>query len=211
MRTLILLVVISSAAALAEETLDSAPGSQSLPSVELSLKAGGHFPQVVNALDTSFDGILKLGYAPFAGRQLQLFADVGYSQPAHKLSSSDPRLSTSGAEYSSTLVVKDLATTVGLSYFILPPDQFLVPYVGAGARVHFLRSEVEGSADSAFGEHVEMDSQLGGVGFAGVGLRLGPGLLLGELAMGYAPVDQRVTGTSNIGALSALLGYGLMF
>jgi hypothetical protein len=34
-------------------------------------------------------------------------------------------------------------------------------------------------------------------------------MVLGELTFAYAPITQQVTGQSNIGALSALLGYGI--
>jgi hypothetical protein len=39
---------------------------------------------------------------------------------------------------------------------------------------------------------------------------VGPGLLLGELNLNYPPINQKVTGASNVGALSILLGYGLL-
>ena len=48
-----------------------------------------------------------------------------------------------------------------------------------------------------------------GAAMVGVGYRLGPGALLGELRFGFTPVSQKVTGSSNIAALSLLLGYGL--
>jgi len=178
------------------------------PSVEVSLKAGAHFPQLMNKLGTSFDGILKLGYAPFEGRRIQLFLDLGYSRPSQTLTGSDPRLAE--GSYQSTLVMQDLATTLGAVYFILPPASTLVPYAGAGLRLHFLKAEVTGASGSAFGVSTETDTRFGGVIFGGAGFHLGPGLLLGEVAVGYAPVGQKVTGVSNIGALSLLLGYGVL-
>ena len=151
------------------------------------------------------------GYAPFEPRQLQFFVDLGYSQPGQTLSAKDPRLGADGGTYSSQLVVRDLATTVGAAWFFKKPSEQLLPYAGAGLRVHFLKAEVEGNAGPSFGQYQETDTRVGGVAFGGVGYHLGPGLLLGELAFGYAPVDQRVTGTTNIGALSVLVGYGVMF
>jgi hypothetical protein len=163
----------------------------------------------VNALSTSFDGVLKVGYAPFGTRQLQLYVDMGYSQPSQKISDQDPRLA-SGAAYSSNLTLKDLATTVGVSWFFTEPRKMLVPYAGAGVGAHFLRGEVVGSNGQAFGKNVETETQLGGTVFGGAVLHLGPGMVLGELSFAYAPISQRVTGPSNIGALSALLGYGFL-
>lgn len=211
MRTLLVVTVtLLSFAARAQEPEAEARADAPAPSLELSLKAGGHFPQLTNALGTSFDVIFKVGYAPFGTRQLQLFADVGYSQPSHVLSADDPRLGADGAAYTSTLTVQDLATTFGAAWFFLPPSESLAPYAGAGLRIHFLKATVDGAAGEAFGHYQETDTRVGGVAFGGVGYRLGPGRILGELAFGYAPVDQRVTGTTNIGALSVLLGYGLM-
>lgn len=178
------------------------------PSLEISLKAGGHFPQVANALSTSFEGVLKVGYAPFGSRQLQLFADLGYSQPSQEVTDSNPGL-VSGEDYSSTLTVQDLATTIGVSWFFAEPRMQLVPYAGAGVRAHFLRSPVTGGNGQEFGENVETETQLGGAVFGGAALRLGPGMVLGELSFSWAPVSQRVTGEANIGALSALVGYGI--
>jgi len=180
------------------------------PSLELSLKAGGHFPQLVSKLGTSFDGALKVGYAPFAGRQLQLFLDLGYSQPAHTTTATDPRLQTSGADYSSTLTVADLHTTLGLSYFFTDPSGHFLPYAGLGFRAHFLRADVVGLGGADFGKNTETATRFGGTVFAGAGFKLGPGMLLGELNFAYVPVWEKVTGPSNVGSLGVLLGYGVL-
>lgn len=199
--------VVPSAAA--EPVAEPAPEARP-PSLQISLKVGGHFPQVVNKLGTSFDTSLSVGYAPFKGRQLQIFVGLGYTQPSQTISTSDPRLSTSGAEYTSTLVMRDLATTLGVQYFFLSPRRFLVPYAGAGFRVHFLRADVEGSGGAEFGKYNETDTRYGGMAFVGLGVHLGPGLLMAEVAFNYAPIRQRVSGLANVGAFAAVLGYGLL-
>ncbi len=186
------------------------PAEARPPSLEIALKVGGHFPQVLSKLDTTFDGSLTVGFAPFQGHQLQFNVAVGYSAPAHRVSSTDPRLGTAGGDYSSRLVEQDLATTIGVKYFILPPTRFLVPYAGAGFRVHFLRADVTGSGGADFGNHNETDTRFGGVLLGGVGLHLGPGLLLAELSFDYSPIGQRVTGDANVGSLAVVLGYGLL-
>lgn len=191
-----------------ETTVSSEPASPHL--LELSLKAGGHFPQLVSPLQTSFDGVLKVGYGFALDGQLQLFGELGYSQPQHTVSGSDPRLGSGGADYSSTVTVQDLSTTLGLTYFLTPTASHWLPYLGAGLSAHFLKDPVEGTSDSAFGLNSETSTHFGGVAFAGLGLRLGPGLLLGELRFGFTPISELVTGPSNAGALSVLLGYGLM-
>jgi hypothetical protein len=80
-----------------------------------------------------------------------------------------------------------------------------------GLRAHFLRARVEGTGGEPFGLTSETATRLGGAAMGGVGFHAGPGLLFGELAFGYAPVNEKVTGVSNIGAASLLLGYGLLF
>lgn len=195
---------VSAAAPIAE-----APPAR-LPSLEIALKGGAHLPQVINKLGTSFDATLMIGYAPFESRQLQFFVDVGYSQPSQTVKGTDPRLGDAGADYTSTLTMRDLAMSLGLSYFFRSPARTLVPYAGAGVRAHFLKAEVSGAGGAEFGQNNETDTRFGGVVFAGLGIHLGPGLLLGEVSFNYAPIDQKVTGNTNVGALSLLLGYGLL-
>ncbi|MHB8873522.1 MAG: hypothetical protein ACYC8T_07535 [Myxococcaceae bacterium] len=153
---------------------------------------------------------MKVGYAPFEGHRLQIFADLGYSQPAHTTEATDPRLQASGADYSSTLTVADLHTTLGASYFFAAPSESLLPYAGLGLRAHFLRADVVGQGGTDFGVNHETATRFGGTVFAGAGFKLGPGLLLGELNFAYVPVMEKVTGQSNVGALGVLLGYGVL-
>jgi len=188
----------------------AADDHSSAPAFELSLKAGGHFPQITNKLGTNFDAILKFGYGVAVDRRLQLFIDLGYSQPTHDTSATDPRLGMTGAMYQSTLTVRALSTTVGGQFFFLPMNSFLLPYGGLGLQLHFVKSTVTGSGGNAFGDNDETSTQVGGAGFGGLGLHLGPGILLGELRFAYAGIGQKVTGSANIGALSVLLGYGLL-
>lgn len=193
----------------APEPIAAAP-EPALRPWEISLKAGGHFPQIANRLDSNFDVILKVGYGVALDRRLQVFADFGYSQPSHTSNGSDPRLAYAGGEYSSTLTVRDFTTTFGAGYvFRLPYPQWM-SYAGAGLQLHFLWSGVSGSAPCAwFGDQTETSTQVGGVAMVGAGYRLGPGAILGELRFGFTPVSQKVTGSGNIAALSLLLGYGL--
>jgi hypothetical protein len=208
----VLLVSLVSTVAFAQQSydLDERPAT-SAPSLELSLKAGGRFPQVVSGLGTALDGVLKVGYAPLSSRQLQFFADVGYAAPSQTLEAQDPRLGEAGSPYTSTLVLRDLATTFGVSWFILPPSSNLLPYAGGGLRAHFLSAEVEGGAQgAAFGPARETDTRFGAILFGGAGYRIGPGMVLGELAFDYTPIAHFVTGPSNVGALSVRLGYGIL-
>lgn len=181
------------------------------PSFELSLKAGVHLPQIANPLTTSFDGVLKVGYGlPFLERRLQVFLDLAYTQPLVTVTGADARVP--GGTFTSTTILRDLATSLGLGFSILDPARPLVPYVTAGVRVHFLRAESSGSAGGVpFGAWSETDTRFGAVLAGGAGYRLGPGRVLAELAFNIVPVDQRLTGLSNASSMSLLVGYGLLF
>lgn len=212
-RLLALCCLVLSSAAWAQESearADASESSTGTIGLEISFKAGGHFPQLMNPLGTSFDGILKLGYSPLENKQIQFFTELGYSQPSFTFTDTDPRLGEEGGDFTSTLTLRDLNTSLGAAYFFVPLESFLVPYAGAGLKAHFLRFEVEAAGGSEFGRHEETATRFGGMVFGGAGLHLGPGLLLGELRVGYAPVEEVVSGVSNIGHLSVMLGYGLL-
>jgi hypothetical protein len=190
----------------------AARAGEPVHTLELSVKAGGHFPQLTSALDTSFDGIVKVGYGITADRRLQLFIDAAYARPSNTVTGRDARLGEMGETYRSTLTLVDLSSTLGAAYFIPAGHPGLLPYAGAGVQIHHVRAREQASTERGvpLGEHRESDTGVGGAAFAGLGLRLGAGLLLGELRFGYAPISQRVTGEGNIGALSVLLGYGFL-
>jgi opacity protein-like surface antigen len=210
MKTLTLLaLVLLSSPALADDAALATASSGPL-GLEVSLKAGGHFPQLMNPLGTSFDGVLKVGYAPLGNKQIQALLELGYTRPSYTFSGTDPRLGEEGAAYQSTLTVHDLGITLGGAYFFVPLERNLLPYAGAGLTTHLLRYDVEAQGGAAFGAHRETATRLGGVVMGGAGFRLGPGLILGELRVGYAPVAEVVSGVSNVGHLSLMLGYGLM-
>lgn len=213
MRTALVTALLSASfPAAAQETTPVAEvaAARLEPTLEVALKAGLHLTPVLSPLEASFDAVLKVGAAPWRLKRLQAFVDLGYSQPRRSLSASDPRLE-SGADYTSTLVVHDVRTTLGAQYFFRSPAEKWVPWAGLGLRAHFLTFEVEGATAEAFGLNTETVTRVGGTVFGGVGYRVGPGLLLGEVSMTLAPVDERVTGTSDVGALSLQVGYGLFF
>lgn len=213
MYRVISLFVFLSTAAFAQEVARTEPPSSApiSPAFEVSLKFGVHLPQIANPLTTSFDAVLKVGYGlPFLERRFQLFLDLGYTQPTVTVTGSDARVP--GGNFTATTTLRDLATTLGLCFFILEPSKPFVPYLSAGARVHFLSAETDGSAGGAtFGGWKETDTRFGGIFAAGAGYRLGPGRVLAELTFNVLPVDQRLTGLSNASSLSLLVGYGLLF
>jgi len=153
--------------------------------------------------------VLKLGYGlPVIDRRLQLFVDLAYTQPAVTVTGSDARVP--GGTFTSTTILRDLATSIGACFFVLDTSKLVVPYVSAGVRVHFLKAESSGTAGgTALGAYQETDTRVGGVFAAGAGLKLGPGRLMGEVVFSGLPVELRLTGVSNASSLSVMLGYGL--
>jgi hypothetical protein len=203
-------LLFSFCAAAQEVTERAGAPRTDLIGLEVSLKAGGAFPQLMNPLSTTFEGVLKVGFSPLANKQLQLLAEAGYSQPSYSFASSDSRLGEASRDFHSTLTVRDLGTLFGAQYFFRPLDQVLIPYAGAGLQVHFLAMDVEADGGGDFGAHRETSTRAGGAAFGGAAFKLGPGLLLGELRAGYAPVKEVVSGVSNIGRVSVMLGYGIL-
>lgn len=211
LRTSLLACLLTVSPVFAQEVAASATPPAPEPAFEVSLKAGVHLPQIANPLQTSFDGVLKLGYGlPFLQRRLQAFVDFGYTQPSVTVTGSDARVP--GGTFTSTTILRDFGLSLGLAFFILEPSRALVPYVSAAVRLHLLLAETSGEAGgSPFGGWQETDTRLGAAFAAGAGYRLGPGRVLGELAFNIVPVEQRLTGSSNASSMSLLLGYGLFF
>ncbi len=210
MRSIIIAAVLTAGGALAQEATATKEAPVG-PTVEVALKAGVHLPQVVSPLGTTFDGVLKVGVAPWSFKRLQVFADVGYSMPTHDFAGSDPRLGDTGADFASNVTVHDVRTTLGAQFFLLDPAGTFIPWAGAGFRAHFLTMDVKGGANGEFGQYTETVTRVGAAFFLGAGYRLGPGMVLAEASFTYIPVGERVSGNSNVGALSFQAGYALLF
>lgn len=61
------------------------------------------------------------------------------------------------------------------------------------------------------GDNSETSTKAGFAFRGGVGRRLGPGLITGEVAFAWAPIDHQITGERNLGRFSILVGYTAMF
>ena len=98
--------------------------------------------------------------------------------------------------------------------FILDPKGKFVPYASAGLDIHFLKSVIEGNGgdpQSPLGENDEVSTKVGFALRGGVGYRLGPGLLTGEVTFSWAPLDHEITGDSHLGRIAILVGYTAIF
>ncbi len=173
-------------------------------------KVGGLIP--VSKLDPNVSLRLGGGYLPPVAalkQRLAVVLDFGYSQTSSTETLDDPRVG--GASYSYSLIERDLNLFVGPQVFILDPFKRLVPYAAVGLDLHFLQSDIEGEAGAeAFGNNDEVSTKVGFALRAGVGYRLGPGLITGELSFAWAPLDHRITGDEHLGRLGLLVGYTAM-
>ena len=180
----------------------------------LGAKTGASFGQAFSELGTSFVGELEIGYtlplpAPL-GRDFEILLALQYAGPsAEGTGSPDERL-PAGAALDYELTEQQLVLTLAALYRVPIGSDLIRPYVAAGVRSYFLRTEIEASAEGeAFGAHEETATSLGPYGALGGELFLGPGALLLELQVGYATLDGTIFADHNVGALNTVLGYRL--
>lgn len=200
--------------AIATALLLAAPAAARPKSALLAYgKLGGLIP--VGKLGPHLSMRLGGGYVlPALKQRLAVVLDLGYSQTVAEETISDPRLGTSGSNnsYNYSLIERDLNLFLGPQVFISDPFKRLVPYAAAGLDLHFLRSDIEGQGGTEpLGETEETSTKVGFALRGGVGYRLGPGLITGELTFAWAPIDHQITGESHLGRLAILVGYTAMF
>lgn len=177
----------------------------------LGLRAGIGVPSLFNELGVSYDLSLEVGVIlPILDGRLAISADLGYSAPGATGSGTDARVGTSGGTWTYDVTNERLVVSLGPVFRILPPGSMFVPYIGVLGRVYFVRTTANGTgAGQPFGENVETSNAFGVVGALGGELRLGPGAALLELQLGWAGMDQKITGSTTAGVFAAQLGYRL--
>ena len=170
----------------------------------LAGKVGSIVP--LNGLDPFVSGGVEVGWI-FAGTQQRIAAllDVTYTAPHASGSAFDDRLS--GGEFGWKMVHKELIVQPTFLYRLtgLGP---LVPFAGLGPRIYFLETVGEGSAaGTKFQESNEQSTKFGvGLPF-GAEYALGPGGLMAEMLLEWAPIDHRITGDASLLAASLFVGY----
>lgn len=157
-------------------------------------------------LDPNVRPAIGLGYMfGWKNRSIAAQLQVDYASFKAKGSDQDPRVV--GGSYAWDLTEQTLVLFPWAMYRFTSLGR-LVPFAGIGPRMYMLRSNIKGSA--AGGPLPETKEQSTNVGLGipfGAEFKLGPGGLLGELLLEYGPLDHKVTGSSNTGALSLFLGY----
>jgi hypothetical protein len=187
----------------APEPLPGDPGA-----LLLTGKVGGILP--LNGLDPFVTGGIEVGWI-FAGTKQRIAAllDVTYTAPNASGTATDPRIT--GETFGWDIAQKELILqpTFMYRYTALGP---LVPFAGIGPRIYFLETVGEGAANGVkFSESKEQSTRFGaGLPF-GAEYALGPGGLMAELLLEWAPLDHRVTGDVSLLATSLFAGYRARF
>jgi Carboxypeptidase regulatory-like domain len=187
--------------------------ARATPGIVLGAKLGGNTGTPLNDFGLSYTAELELGYllplpAPIY-HALEVFAGAGYSAPSLSDQSTqrDARLPGDGIAHFS-IQQRVLTWNVGALLRVPFETRWVAPYVAAGYRGFFLDSQVDGSAAGrSFGENHEYGYEHGCFGALGIDVFLGPGAILAELQLAYAPRDTLVLRDTNLGGLQLFVGY----
>lgn len=175
------------------------------------LKLGGGFGQLSSEFGSTFVGEFELGYnLPVLDRSIGLFSSVSYAGPTTTgEGEADPRLPGAGV-MSYEITQQQLVLTLGVIYRIPVPMPMFRPYIAAGWRAYFMRSEITADVGGeAYGANEETSASYGGAyGALGGELHFGDaGAVLLELQYGWAAIDNYVLRNTNVGSLNVALGY----
>jgi hypothetical protein len=171
----------------------------------ITAKVGGIVP--FGGLGPNVTGGMDLGYALDNGFAFGIAGD--YAAPKQSGTESDARVA--GGTYSWHLTQQMLQVMPFILYRIRSLDS-IVPYVGIGPRMYFLRSFVRSDDGGPQFRETREQSTRFGVGVPiGMELRAGPGAVIAELLLQYGTINHTVTGEAHSGAASLAVGYRFMF
>jgi hypothetical protein len=185
----------------------AAPGSDKV--FTIGAQAGMGVPQLFSKLRNFGVYELEFGFLlPVWGRRVQVGGMIEYSEPGSGNGKPDPRLGTAGADYRWDLSNRMLIFEVAFLIRAFELGTFINPYGKAGFRVYLLDTEIGGtSAGSRFGTYNEKFTEPGFVLGGGVEVKLGPGAFNAELRVDYSNMNRRISGDSNNGMLTVVVGY----
>lgn len=145
-------------------------------------------------------------------RPLQLGIDASYTRPGATGEGHHPMLGEEGADYEWKLQQQILTLQLTTMWRFMPPGQGFSAHAIIGPRVYLMESIMEASGNDAdFGENRETNTEYGLAVGGGVEYMLGPGAITGTVLVGGSPLDQRITGEANTGAVNLDIGYRLFF
>lgn len=204
-RIIVAAIVLSSLGAGADETVTQAAPARDRGQVLIAAKIGGLFAEPFSRLGASYLVDVEIGYAlPVWKHHLALAIDGAYTAPEASGGGADAQVAAGSYTYQ----LQQREGILGLTLYYRHPIGRVTPYIGVGPRLFLLQSEVDGAAGTTPIHTSSEVSTKAGVGAPlGVGVRLGPGDLFLEASVLWAPIDHRITGDSNMGALTVSLGY----
>lgn len=171
------------------------------------IKFGGLLP--VNGLGPGYQFGIEGGIIlPALHRGLAIGVDVDYAQAFASSNATDPRVASNA--YTWNLAQEFLTVMPVFMYRMTTLSKLIVPFVGVGPRIYFLRSTTSGQAgSSSIDPTTEVSTSIGfGVPF-GAEIRLGPGGILAEFLGQWGLLQHTATGDSHDGAIGLSLGYRL--
>ncbi len=177
----------------------------------LGAKVGGIMS--FNGLDPFVRGGLELGW-DFGGTSGSMagLLDVSYTSPSASGSRQDDRLAYDDAtgKYDWEIDQRELVFQPTFLYRFTGGR--LVPFVGLGARIYLLQTLSRGTANGEKILQTEEQSMKFGAGLPfGAEYGLGPGAVMAEGLVEWAPLNHRITGKSNLLAASLQIGYRMIF
>jgi hypothetical protein len=185
----------------------SAPAERKGVGPLAAAKIGGLVP--VDGLQPGYQFGVEAGIVlPVLHRGLAVGVDVDYAQATTSGSATDPRVASGSYTWN---IGQEFLTVMPVFLFRMTTlSKLLVPFVGVGPRIYFMRSTVNGQAGaSPIDSTSEVSTQMGfGIPF-GVELKLGPGGILAEFLGQWGLLQHTATGDSHAGAIGLSLGYRL--
>ncbi len=180
--------------------------------LDLATKVGAGFHQPFGPFGATVVTELEVGWllplpAP-VGRGLEVFFASAYQGPRATGSTPvDPRLAGDGTA-SYAIRHHQAVLSLGVRYRLRLPVAWLAPHASLAARSYLARAVVTGeAAQQPFGTNRELTATWGLDGALGVDFLLGPGAILLEFGVGWAPLDDYVLQSTSTGSLTIVTGY----
>jgi hypothetical protein len=187
----------------------AAPSAAGFPGSGLGLlvepRVGGFLPSGRLGLSPSFG--VQAGRILVPDKQLWGIAELAFARPTHGGRGGTAEAPLGTFEYN--LAVNDVSILLGARKMFPTRIQRLTPFAEAGLKLHVLHSTSSGRSDSqgSFGTSEETSLAPGLALRGGAAYRLGPGAVSAALELGYARVDQHITGDVWFGGLGFTAGY----
>lgn len=184
------------------------PGSAEPIGVMVAAKVGAALP--FNGLSPYVSGGIQLGWQlPGFAETLAVYLDISATSPSAEGNETDDRLV--GSDYSWHIRQKELILQPTALYRFTSLGD-LVPFVGIGPRIYLLSTTSKASAGAGVILESTEQSTKFGVGVPiGVEYSLGPGNVLAEALLEWAPLDHRITGNASLLGANLFVGYRMIF